>query len=109
MSQLLRHHLTGKWMTVEHAAEFTHLWMYVNGPLDLLARVSLAGRAEALAAQMLRESKQSFDAKALAEAFVGPGHLDYRSAVVVAVHHACTLHVTSAYECTEHRFWCDAD
>ncbi|MFM0296431.1 MULTISPECIES: hypothetical protein [Paraburkholderia] len=109
VSQLLRHHLTGKWLTAEHAAEFTHLWMYVNGPLDLLARVSLAGRSEALAAKMLRESKQLFDAKALAEAFVDSGHLDYRSPVVVAVHQACRLQVTSAYKCTEHQFWCDAD
>ncbi|WP_454873873.1 hypothetical protein [Paraburkholderia xenovorans] len=109
VSQLLRHSLTGKWLTAGHAVEFTHLWMYVNGPLDLLARVSLAGRAQALSAQMLRVSKQLFDAKSLASAFVDSGRLDYRSPAVAEVHRVCMALVVSGLRFPESGIWCDAD
>lgn len=101
MSQLLKHSLTGEWLTAEHAVEFTHLWMHANGPLDLLARASLASRAQALAVQTLRRSKQLFDANTLATAFVDPARLDYRSAPVIEVHRVCMLRVTSGFNSPE--------
>lgn len=97
VSQLLRRHLTGKWLTAEHTIESTHLWMCVNGRLDLLARVSLASQAEELAARMLGASKVGFDAKALAGAFFEAGHIDYRSPAVAEVHRACMKHVMSRF------------
>jgi len=109
VSQLLRHSLSGKWLTVERAVEFTHFWMYVNGPLDLLARVSLASRTEALAVQMLRVSKQLFDAKTLTNAFVDSRHLDYRSPAVAEVYRVCMVLVISGRRSPERWIGCDAD
>jgi hypothetical protein len=93
VSQLVRHRLTGKWLTTKHSVESTHLWMAMNGRLDLLARVSLASRAQALAEQLLQVSKVEFDAKTLVTAFVDSGRLNYRSPAVAEVRHACMARI----------------
>ncbi|WP_208949671.1 hypothetical protein [Paraburkholderia dipogonis] len=95
VSQLMRHRLTGKWLTAEHAVESTQLWMYVNGRIDLLVRVSLATQAQCLATQMLSVSKLELDARALVGAFAKSGNLDYRSPAVAEVRHTCMAHMTS--------------
>ncbi|WP_241975138.1 hypothetical protein [Paraburkholderia sp. BL17N1] len=105
MSQLIRHRLTGKWLTAEQAVESTHLWMYANGRIDLLARVSLVTQAQCLAARLLSMSTVKLDAKALAGAIARSGQLDYRSPVAAEVHHACVVHVTSRFLPPEYSVW----
>jgi hypothetical protein len=94
VSQLVRHRITGKWLTAKHSVESTHLWMAVNGRLDLLARVSLASCAQELAEQLLQVSKVEFDAKTLVAAFADSGRLNYRSPAVAEVRHACMTRIT---------------
>ncbi|AXE95221.1 hypothetical protein ACOCG7_01370 [Paraburkholderia sp. DD10] len=97
VSQLLRHRLIGKWLTTQHVVESTHLWMHVNGELNLLQRVALASRAQELAAHVIRVSKIRFDVKALADAFADYPRLDYKSPAVVEVYSACMAHVTLSF------------
>ncbi|SFU24826.1 hypothetical protein SAMN05192563_103022 [Paraburkholderia aspalathi] len=93
VSQLMRYSLTDRWLTERQVVESTHLWMCVNGRIDLLQRVTLASRAQDIAAHVLRVSKVQFDAETLTGAFVDFIHLDYQSPVVAESHHACAVHV----------------
>jgi hypothetical protein len=103
VSQLVRYRLTDRWLTARQVVESTHLWMCVNGRVELLQRVTLGSRAQDIAAHVLRVSKVQFDAEALTGVFVDFIHLDYRSPVVVEVHHACVVHVMFGVNSSGHR------
>ena len=103
VSQLIRRRLTGKWLTAQHVVQCTHLWMCVNGRIDLLQRVALGSCAQALAMRVMQVSKVRFDAKTLRDAFVDHVHLDYQSRAVVEVYHACTVHITSGSRFSDRR------
>ena len=94
LSQLLMRHVTGKWLTVQHVVESTHLWLAANGgSIDWLQRVSLASRAKDLAVHVAQIEGIAFDAKTLGAAFLGYQRLNHRSAAVAAVYSACVAFV----------------
>jgi hypothetical protein len=90
VSQLVKRHLSGGWLTVEHLVESTHLWMHVNGHfIGLVQRVSLASRAKDLAARVANVSAGTFDAKTLGNAFLDHLNLNYRSQAVAEIYSNC--------------------
>jgi hypothetical protein len=90
MSQLVKRHLTGAWLTAEHLVESTHLWMHANGHvIDLMKRVSLASRAKDLAACVASVSEETLDAKALSRAFLDHLNLNYQSQPVAEIYRSC--------------------
>ena len=90
VSQLVKRHLSGGWLTTKHLVESTHLWMHANDHMmDLLQRVSLASRSKDLAAHVASVSKQNFDAKTLGGAFIDHLNLNFRSQVVTEIYSNC--------------------
>jgi len=90
MSQLVKHHLTGRWLTVEHLVESTHLWMQVNDHvIDVLERVSLASLAREMATHVLSVSEDMFDAKTLGGAFLDHLNLNYECQAVAKIYSSC--------------------
>jgi hypothetical protein len=90
VSQLVKRHVTGAWLTAEHLVESTHLWMRANDEvIDLLKRVSLASRAKDLAVHVTSISEEAFDAKALGIAFLDHLNLNYQSQVVAEIYRSC--------------------
>lgn len=102
VSQLIRRCLTGRWLTVQHVVESTHLWMHVNGSVDLLQRVALTSCAQDIAIHLIRVSKMRFDAEDLAGALFDSVNLDYQSPAVVEVHRACLVHIMSGARSSGH-------
>jgi hypothetical protein len=104
VSQLVKRHLTGRWLKVEHVVESTHLWLHVNGGgIDWIQRVMLASRAQELAAHVTRVSTVRFDARTLAGAFVDYRRLDYKSPAVAEVYRTCLLNVIRKWQSAGNR------
>ena len=103
VSQLIRRCLTGRWLTVQHVIESTHLWMHVNGSVDLLQRVALTSCAQDIAMHVMRVSKMRFDAEDLGGALFDSVNLDYQSPAVVEVHRACLVHIMLGARSLRHR------
>jgi hypothetical protein len=94
LSQLLMRHLTGRWLTVQHVVESTHLWLLTNGgSVDWLQRISLGSRAQELAEEVAQIEGITFDVRTLEAAFSGYQHLNHRSPAVAAIYGACVAFV----------------
>ncbi|REG45594.1 hypothetical protein B0G80_9219 [Paraburkholderia sp. BL6669N2] len=89
VSQLKKHHATGRWLRVEHLLEARRCWTRSNsGDINWPQRLTLARRAQQLAEHVARVSEMTFDAKAVASMFVDV-YPDFRSPAVTKIYLIC--------------------
>ncbi|VVD32638.1 hypothetical protein [Paraburkholderia dioscoreae] len=93
-SQLVLRQRTGHWLRPEQLVESTRLWLRLNGRrADWLQRVTLACRAQRLAEQLERSSRETCDARSLARMFFGGVRLDLGSRAVMEIFVACVANL----------------
>jgi hypothetical protein len=97
VSQLLARQMSGKWLSVEHLADSTMLWLKANGvSVEGMQRVLLGAQALDVA-EGLEDSRQ-FDVtpESVRTLFCENLHLDFRSPVAREIYQRCLIHLVDS-------------
>jgi hypothetical protein len=82
--------LTGEWLSSDHVAESTRIWLAANGGgTDIQQRAMLASRAREIAEQMELISPLTFDPGHVTSMFCENLRLDFRSPTTREVYQHC--------------------
>ena len=93
-SQLAQRQMSRRWLEVEDLVQSTHMWLRFNRmQASWLQRVTLAGRAQAVAEHIARTSKRRFGPDTVAGMFCDGVGLNFQSSAVVDLYIVCSRYL----------------